>query len=67
MRLPGDVRPLAKKARKAGWALRRTPKGNHLQWVDPDGRVRVTSSSSPSDSHAVKNLRSDLKRAGLTV
>lgn len=67
MRLAADIRPLAKKARKAGWDIRRTPKGNHLQWIDAGGRVRVTSSSSPSDSHAVKNLRGDLKRAGLAL
>lgn len=66
IKLPSDVRPLAKKARKAGWSLLRTPK-NHLQWVDPTGRVQVTSSGTPTDSHAVKNLRGDLRRAGLAL
>jgi predicted RNA binding protein YcfA (HicA-like mRNA interferase family) len=58
-------RDLARQAAAQGWTIRRT-KSSHLIWISPTG-ARVVTSSTPSDTRAVRNHRARLKRAGLVV
>lgn len=61
-----QLRPLAKRARRAGWTIEQR-NGGHLTWTPPDGGPYIVSSFTPSDPRAVKNLRADLRRAGLAA
>lgn len=65
MRVPRELRGLARAAQQAGWTIRLTG-GDHLRWESPDGTV-VHSSGSPSDRREFMNVRSRLRRAGLDV
>jgi hypothetical protein len=65
MRVPHELQPLAKTAKRAGWSIEETS-GCHLRWVGPAGAVVITGSS-PSSRRAVRYLRSHLRRAGLRV
>jgi hypothetical protein len=60
-----DLKALIRQAVDAGCSVRDT-KGGHLQILIPGGGI-VTVSSSPSDHHALKNARGDLRRAGLDI
>jgi hypothetical protein len=65
MKIPPDYRPLAKRARKAGWTITGTRNG-HLAWTSPTGRT-VFSPSTPSDRRSLANVVGKLRRAGLDV
>ena len=60
-----DIRALCRLARKQGWTIYQT-KG-HLRWVPPSGLGAISSSQTPSDLHAVDQLKRDLRRKGLDV
>lgn len=63
-----DVKALLRKLRKAGYHIA-TPHGSsHWKVYDqPGGRMLASVPCSPSDSHAMANLRSDLRKAGVTL
>lgn len=65
MKIPEQYRGLAKTARDRGWRVE-TRKSGHLRFTAPNG-AHVDCSSSPSDHRAQHRLRSDLRRAGLSV
>jgi hypothetical protein len=65
MRVPRELRPLAKAAKAAGWTIAPTRK-NHLRWTSPDG-VLLFTPSSPSDHRGATNHRLRLRRAGVSV
>jgi len=48
-----------------GWTYRRGKK--HGRITTPDGRKTLTVASSPSDQHALNNLRRDVARAVRTT
>lgn len=48
-----------------GWTVTQT-KNNHYKWTAPNGKI-VFSSSTPSDSRAIKNLERDLRATGCIV
>ena len=55
---------LLRAVRRAGWPLRRGAK----RWiVYPPGRPQIVVSSSPSDRHAMSNVCTQLRRAGLDI
>lgn len=60
-----DFRDLAQLALAQGWEINKT-NGGHLRWKAPAGAL-IFSASTPSDRRAVANLRSQLRRAGLTL
>jgi hypothetical protein len=70
MSTEGDQKKMIKAAKKRGWVVadtnakkgakrRKSNKHIRLQWTDGQ---RVTISSTPSDSHAIRNAEADLKR-----
>jgi hypothetical protein len=63
MKIPRDMRALARQASGQGWVIAWCA-GGHLVWRSPTGAL-VVSSGSPSDRRAVHKLRADLRRAGL--
>jgi hypothetical protein len=65
MKIPKDMRPMAKIARRAGWTITMRHSG-HLRWTRPDDRF-ATTGSTPSDRWAARNCRRDLRRMGLGV
>lgn len=65
--LPKEVRALVRAAELAGWAVSRTRRSHiRLRPVDKT-RGAVTISGTPSDKRSLKNLRADLRRAGLDI
>jgi len=60
-----DFARLVKIATTAGWKVDKR-KAGHVCFETPDGR-KVFTSSTPSDKRAFLNLRSELRRHGLTV
>lgn len=52
-----------KKAKQTGWTIRRSRTTSHY-CVEHNGIRVCTLSSSPSDYHALKNTRAQLRRAG---
>ena len=52
-------------AQSQGWVITKRT-NNHLKWVAPSGFVYF-SSVTPSDGRAIKNIKSDLRRAGLIL
>jgi hypothetical protein len=58
-----ETRRLAAVAERAGWTVEPTRSG-HLRFRGPDGQVVVHSTTS-SDWRAARNLRAQLRRAGL--
>jgi hypothetical protein len=60
-----DLKPLIKRAKKAGWTVEPGRKSSHLKWVRPAGGMPYFSSSTPSDGRAVHNIESDLVKMGL--
>ena len=63
MTVAKELKPFAKRARKQGWQIVQKS-GSHLKWIPPQGRFVVTACS-PSDHRAIKNVRADLRAAGL--
>ena len=65
MKIPEQLRHLARLARAQGWVVSHTA-GSHLAWRSPEGPVVITSSS-PGDrtKHSRGRIRSQLRRAGL--
>lgn len=61
----GKVRELVKAAQAAGWRVELTG-GGHVRFLPPEGPV-VFGSQTPSSPAGWRNLRSDLRRAGLEV
>jgi len=59
-----DLAALERQLRPQGWAVERTRNG-HLRFVGPNDVV-VTSSSTPSDTRSMRNLKARLKRSGAT-
>ena len=56
---------LAEQAESAGWTVGKT-RNNHIVFAAPTGQ-KVFTSSTPGDKRATKNLRAQLRRAGLAV
>jgi hypothetical protein len=74
MKIHPDLRKPLRAARKQGWTLEQT-KGGHLRAVPPAGLLDprtglrqgvIIIAATPSDGHATKNARADLRRAGVT-
>lgn len=65
MRIPHELQPLAKAARKAGWVIDVRGSG-HLRWTSPDGLV-ITSAASPSSNRTSLYVRWKLRHAGLDI
>jgi predicted RNA binding protein YcfA (HicA-like mRNA interferase family) len=65
VKIPRDLRPAAKQARKAGWTLSLT-RGGHLAWHSPAGRT-VFCPATPSDRRSVANVIGKLRRKGLKL
>ena len=63
MKVHRELRPLVKAARNAGWDVSRTS-GGHVRFDPPNGRP-VFGPWSASDWRSLKNLRAQLRRAGL--
>lgn len=59
-----ELKPLIKRAERAGWTVTRT-RGDHLKWLRPEGGMPYFSSSTPSDRRAITNIEKDLTRMGL--
>lgn len=60
-----DLAVLQGQAEQQGWVVTKT-NGGHLKWVSPTGNV-FFSSTTPSDTQAVNQVRRDLKRRGFLV
>lgn len=45
---------------RLGWAVVRG--GRHARLISPDGKIKLTVPGTPSDSHAVQNWRSQVRR-----
>jgi hypothetical protein len=60
-----DINLLIRLAIAQGWSVVQR-RNAHLKWIAPTGFVYF-SAFTPSDNRAIKNIRADLKRAGLRV
>lgn len=60
-----DRRTLFRAVKDAGWTV--DDRGKHLAIRDGEGRRIATCARTPSCPRAIKNLRADLRRAGLLV
>jgi len=58
-----EIKRLAAAMRKRGWTIEKGK--NHLIWRDENGKYRFSSSASPSDPYAAKNVRRDLIRCNV--
>lgn len=64
MKIPRDLRPLARRALAEGWVI--VPSGGgHLRWQPPRGRAVITGSTPKRYGHGPRNTRKALARAGL--
>lgn len=62
-----DLRKLMRKARQAGWRVKKTRAG-HLKWYPPAAdAAMVVSALTPSCSRALANIRAELRKRGLEV
>jgi hypothetical protein len=62
MKVPKDLRKIAAEHKKNGWLIEPAGSG-HTKWSCPEGHVVTTTSSSPSNGHAVaQKTASILKR-----
>lgn len=61
-----ELDELRREAIRQGWRI--VQAGRHMKWypVDPD-KPFVTTSVTPSDHRAIQNIKSDLRRSGLTL
>ncbi len=62
VKVPEQLRGIARLARRQGWDIVRQ-RNSHLCWISPDGR-RFINSSTPSCYKGVKNFVSRLQREG---
>lgn len=60
-----DIKELAREARSQGWVVRQGG-SNHIKWFPPKGKP-ISTSLSPSDVNAVRQIRRDLERSGLKL
>lgn len=60
------LRPIIKKARKQGWKVDLTKSG-HVRFKPPTSGQSIITAGTASDHRSLKNLRADLRRAGLDV
>lgn len=60
-----QLKQITDAAEAAGWKSKDTKSGQ--MWLAPDGKGKVTIHGTPSDHRAIKNLRSEFRRAGLDV
>jgi hypothetical protein len=60
-----DLNDAAKVARKLGWTI--VNRHGHEFWSPPGSKLRVSVSSSPSDSNAHRQAIRELRKAGLPV
>jgi hypothetical protein len=61
-----DIAALEKLARKQDWTVEPT-RGGHLRWTPAGGGQPYFSSKTPSDSKAISNIKSDLRKRGLVL
>lgn len=61
-----ELRPLVTAALDAGWRVVQRRNG-HLTLYPPNSRSPLFTSSTPSDSRALHNIRSGLRQRGLAV
>jgi predicted RNA binding protein YcfA (HicA-like mRNA interferase family) len=63
VKLPADLRPLAKRLRAHGWTIEPT-KGSHIAWRDAEGVVRhVSASTTNARGSSIRNSKADIMRA----
>jgi len=62
--MASEMRKLIDEAEGQAWEVSKT-KGSHVRFRSPSG-VTVFGSSTPSDHRSIKNIRSKLRRAGLS-
>ena len=60
-----DLHVLIEQAESQGWVISPTKNG-HYKWVSPTGNL-FFSSSTPSDSNAIHQIRRDLTRRGCII
>lgn len=61
-----DVEKLARAARRAGWDVVITGK-NHLKWISPDGKDKLTSALTFGDPRRIKKIRKFLTERGVEL
>jgi hypothetical protein len=61
-----DFKQLTKRLRKE-FGITLVHRGQHQWLVGPDGKLVATISSSASDVRALKNVKSDVRRAGYRI
>jgi hypothetical protein len=65
MKYPADLCKEAKIAKAMGWTL---AQGRHLKWYDETGRLRLTTSLTPSKhKRGIENAKARLKKYGISV
>jgi hypothetical protein len=64
MRYPVGLKAEAKLAEALHWSLVLAGSG-HMKWYDPQGRLKLTTSMTPSGRRGVLNAKADLKRCGV--
>lgn len=62
-----DVKKWRREAIRCGWRIAERGGGGHEKWFAPNGRSIVTVSTTPISACTVRNLRADLRRAGLSI
>jgi len=61
-----DIKRIIQEAKDQGFTVSKSKSG-HIKWHAPDGKSIVVSSGTPSDSRAMANMKSRLKRVGLRI
>lgn len=64
VKIPQQLRPLARQAAAEGWVITRTG-GGHLRWKPPEGAPVFTGSTPKRFGHGDMNTRGQLAKAGL--
>lgn len=64
MKIPKDLKPLARQARRNGWRITYAGSG-HIRWHSPGGHIITTSSTPRGGRHSDRNARHALRKAGL--
>ena len=59
----GDIKKLAKKYNME--LVKR--KGKHIKWIHRVTGIMITTSGSPSDRNAIKNIERDFKKAAILI
>lgn len=60
-----EVRKILRGLERQGWRV--TFGKKHYKVLSPDGQHRIVVSMTPSDAHALGNIKSDLRRAGAVI